>query len=111
MSGSYEVVSGAQVLLDQGVVDGVIVMGVLIKGDTMHFEYISEAVTQGVMRLNIDYKMPVVYGVLSVFNEEQAKQRAGMMGESSHNHGVDWGNTVVESIALKKKYQCYKKVR
>ena len=43
----------------------IICIGCLVKGETMHFEYICEAVTQGIMRLNLDYKLPVIYGVLS----------------------------------------------
>lgn len=44
------------------------------------------------------------------FNESQATDRAGMTGASRHNHGEDWGNTLVESIALQKKYAGYKRV-
>jgi 6,7-dimethyl-8-ribityllumazine synthase len=48
-------------------VDAVICIGVLVKGETMHFEYIAEAVTQGIMRLNLDNEIPVMFGVLCVF--------------------------------------------
>merc|ERR1712066_422036 len=84
--------------------DGVVCIGCLIKGETMHFEYISEAVTQGIMRLNLEYKTPVIYGILGCLNEEQAKARAGVDG-AGHNSGKDWGYTVVESCLFKKKSQ------
>merc|ERR1712087_679676 len=102
VAGSYEIPSAAQVLLESGNFDGMVCIGCLIKGETMHFEYISEAVTQGIMKLNLDYKTPVIYGVLGCLNEDQAKARSGVVG--GHNSGKDWGNTVVESALFKKKY-------
>eukprot|EP00933_Yihiella_yeosuensis_P035806 TRINITY_DN2940_c1_g2_i1.p1 TRINITY_DN2940_c1_g2~~TRINITY_DN2940_c1_g2_i1.p1 ORF type:complete len:185 (-),score=44.87 TRINITY_DN2940_c1_g2_i1:137-691(-) len=103
VAGSYELPQAAQVMLETGAYDGIICIGCLIKGETMHFEYISEAVTQGIMRLNLDYKTPVIYGILGCLNEEQAKARAGVDG-AGHNSGKDWGVTVVESALFKKKY-------
>ncbi|CAE8605656.1 unnamed protein product, partial [Polarella glacialis] len=68
VAGAYEIPGAAQVLLESKKFHGVICIGCLIKGETMHFEYISEAVTQGIMRLNLDYKTPVIYGILGVLN-------------------------------------------
>merc|ERR1712061_922629 len=90
VAGSYEIPSAAQVLLESGSFHGVICIGCLIKGETMHFEYINEAVTQGIMRLNLDYKTPVIYGILSVLNEEHARARSGL-DDKGHNSGTDWG--------------------
>lgn len=104
VAGSYEIPSAAQVLLESGRFDGMICIGCLIKGESMHFEYINEAVTQGVMRLNLDYKVPVVYGILSVLNEDQAKARSGLDGKG-HNSGTEWGITCVESCLLKRRYR------
>uniref|UniRef100_A0A7S1RN93 6,7-dimethyl-8-ribityllumazine synthase n=1 Tax=Alexandrium catenella TaxID=2925 RepID=A0A7S1RN93_ALECA len=103
VAGSYEVPCAAQVLLETKRFDGVICIGCLVKGETMHFEYICEAVTQGIMNLNLTYKTPVVYGILSVLTEEQAKARCGLGGDG-HNSGKDWGITAVESCLLKRKY-------
>mmetsp|Transcript_102633 Transcript_102633/g.287640 ORF Transcript_102633/g.287640 Transcript_102633/m.287640 type:complete len:177 (+) Transcript_102633:69-599(+) len=103
VAGSYEIPFAAQVLLETKRFDGVVCIGCLIKGETMHFEYISEAVTQGIMNLNLKYNTPVIYGILGCLNEEQAKARAGVEG-AGHNSGIDWGYTVVESCLLKKKY-------
>lgn len=104
VGGSYEIPSAAQVLLDSAKFDGVICVGCLIKAESMHFEYVNEAVTQGIMRLNLDYKVPVIYGILSVSNEEQAKARSGLDG-SGHNTGKEWGITCVESCLLKRRYR------
>eukprot|EP00747_Dinoflagellata_sp_TGD_P163767 gnl/TRDRNA2_/TRDRNA2_182798_c0_seq1.p1 gnl/TRDRNA2_/TRDRNA2_182798_c0~~gnl/TRDRNA2_/TRDRNA2_182798_c0_seq1.p1 ORF type:complete len:180 (-),score=30.16 gnl/TRDRNA2_/TRDRNA2_182798_c0_seq1:57-596(-) len=103
VAGSYEVPCAAQQLLESKKFDCVVCIGCLVKGETMHFEYICEAVSQGIMRLNLDYKIPVIYGILSVLTEEQAKERAGLSG-AGHNSGKDWGITAVESCLLRKKY-------
>jgi 6,7-dimethyl-8-ribityllumazine synthase len=77
-----------------------IAIGTLIKGSTSHYEYISEAVTHGLMRVQLDTGIPVIYGVLNCFTEEQALQRAGVgREEPGHNHGIDWGNAAVELAA------------
>ena len=78
--------------------DAVIAIGVLIKGATMHFEYISESVSQALMRVQIDTGVPVIFGVLTTLTEEQALERAGIgrPGKKGHNHGEDWGSAAVE---------------
>ncbi|KAL7629198.1 lumazine synthase [Parahypoxylon ruwenzoriense] len=75
--------------------DAIVAIGVLIKGETMHFEYISDAVSQGLMRVGLDLGIPVVFGVLTVLDEQQAKARAGV-APGGHNHGEDWGLAAVE---------------
>lgn len=75
--------------------DAVVSIGVLIKGSTMHFEYIAESCCQGLMRVGLDTNTPVILGVLTCLTEEQAFQRSGI-GKDSHNHGEDWGTAAVE---------------
>ena len=75
--------------------DAVISIGVLIKGETMHFEYICDAVSHGLMRVQLDSRIPVIFGVLTVLTEDQAKARAGLDGKK-HNHGESWGEAAVE---------------
>ena len=65
----------------------------------MHFEYIAEAVSHGLMRVQLEAHVPVVFGVLTVLDERQALMRAGVGGENGnegHNHGLDWGSAAVE---------------
>eukprot|EP00392_Amoebophrya_sp_AT5.2_P005997 g6007.t1 len=109
VAGAYELPLAASAMLGSknskvAGFDGVLVIGCLVKGETMHFEYIAEAVTQGVMRLNLDYKKPVIYGVLTVLNTTQAQARAGM-GENSENSGTEWAKTLLESCAHVRKYE------
>lgn len=65
----------------------------------MHFEYIADAVSHGLMRVQLDAQVPLVFGLLTVLNEEQARARAGVSGVAEgggHNHGEDWGLAAVE---------------
>lgn len=64
----------------------------------MHFEYIADSVSQGLMRVQLDAGVPLIFGLLTVLNEEQAKSRAGVGGKGGegHNHGEDWGLAAVE---------------
>ncbi|KAF7546953.1 hypothetical protein G7Z17_g8064 [Cylindrodendrum hubeiense] len=86
-----------------GAFDAIIAIGVLIKGETMHFEYIAESTCQGLMRVQLDTGVPVVLGVLTVLNDEQAKARAGVDGKG-HNHGEDWGLAAVEMGVKRKEW-------
>lgn len=85
-------------ILPSGPFDAVIAIGVLIKGSTMHFEYISDSVSHGLMRVQLDTGVPVIFGVLTALTDDQALERAGLgRGEDKgHNHGEDWGLAAVE---------------
>jgi 6,7-dimethyl-8-ribityllumazine synthase len=77
--------------------DAIIAIGCLIKGETMHFEYIADAVSHGLMRVQLDAQVPVIFGLLTVLTEEQGLMRAGLSeGAGGHNHGGDWGSAAVE---------------
>ncbi len=79
--GAYELPLAAQMSISASTdvtPAAVICIGVLIKGSTMHFEYICEAVTQGITRVGLDTKVPVIFGVLTCLSEDQAKLRAGI---------------------------------
>ncbi len=81
--------------------DAIIAIGVLIKGETMHFEYIADAASHGLMRVQLETGVPVIFGLLAVLSEAQGLARAGLPGGTGkeakgHNHGEDWGNAAVE---------------
>lgn len=95
-----------------GPFDAMVAIGVLIKGETMHFEYIADSVSQGLMRVQLDSGVPLIFGLLTVLNEEQARTRAGLgrngaIGEDGyqhHNHGEDWGVAAVELGVRKRQW-------
>ena len=75
--GSFELIYGAQQLCHNDGFDAVIILGCVIRGETPHFDYICEGVTAGIARLNATSQTPIVYGLLTCENEQQAKDRSG----------------------------------
>lgn len=75
--GSFELTYGANQMLENGDFDAVIVLGCVIKGDTPHFDYVCMGVTQGIAQLNVTSDVPVIYGLITTFNMEQAQDRSG----------------------------------
>ena len=63
--GSFELPLGAKRALDSGRYDVVICLGCVVQGETRHFDFICDAVANGIMRLNLDHKIPVIFGVLT----------------------------------------------
>lgn len=99
--GSFELPYGSKLFVDKQKrlgepLDAVIPIGVLIKGSTMHFEYICDSVTHQLMKLNFELNLPVIFGVLTCLTDEQAEARAGLVEGKMHNHGEDWGAAAVE---------------
>ena len=77
-----------------------IALGCVIKGDTPHFDYVCKSVTDGITQLNLNIDVPVIFGVLTVNNEEQAKERIG----GAHGHkGEEAAITALKMIALSNK--------
>lgn len=75
--GSVELTYGACMALDFHAPDAVIVIGCVIRGDTPHFDYVCQSVTQGITTLNTEDRAPIIFGVLTVNTEQQALDRAG----------------------------------
>jgi 6,7-dimethyl-8-ribityllumazine synthase len=99
--GSYELPFGASMLLDNyETIDAVICLGCVIQGETRHFEFISQAVANGVMRVSLDYGTPVIFGVLTCDTMEQAHDRAG--GKYG-NKGAEAAYTALKMIELEEK--------
>lgn len=95
--GSFELPIAARFLALSGTVDVIICVGVLIKGETMHFEYISDAVSKGIMNIGIQTSTPVIFGVLTCLNVKQVISRS----TGDNNHGYSWGKTAVEMALLR----------
>lgn len=76
--GSYELTTGAQFILDNtSYTDAVICLGCVVQGETRHFDFICEAVAQGIKDVSLKYNRPVIFGVLTPDNQQQALDRAG----------------------------------
>lgn len=79
--GTIELTFGASQLIEASAYDAIVVFGVVIRGDTPHFDYVCQSVTQGITSLNADCDIPVIFGVLTVENEQQAIERIGKGAE------------------------------
>ena len=66
--------------------DGFIALGCVVKGETPHFDFISSASTQAIMKLSVDNKKPIGNGILTCFNKKQANQRSSINKRSSKNN-------------------------
>lgn len=75
--GSFELTFGAQQVAKYGDVDAVIMIGCVVKGDTPHFDYVCDGVTEGATHLNATQDIPVIFGVLTTDNMQQAEDRTG----------------------------------
>ncbi len=100
VAGSYELPYAAKIFMQsKKKFDAIITLGCLIKGETKHDEYIANSVAQGLMELNINGTVPVVFGILTCNNEKQAKARS----RGDNNHGYGWSMAAVEMALLKKR--------
>lgn len=99
--GSFELPLAVKMLLSNKAVDGVIALGVVIRGGTPHFEYVCEAVTNGILDVNLSTQIPVAFGVLTTDNVKQAMDRVGDEG----NKGGEAALAMLEMISLKQKLQ------
>ena len=75
--GSFELIYGASQMTRNDRYDAIIVLGSVIRGETPHFDYICQGVTQGISQLNATNDIPIVYGLLTTDNLQQAKDRSG----------------------------------
>jgi 6,7-dimethyl-8-ribityllumazine synthase len=97
--GSFELTLGAQFLAEYDDLDGVICLGCVIQGETPHFNYICQGVTYGITKLNLEYNIPFVFGVLTTNTELQARERAG--GKLG-NKGTEAAITAIKMAALQR---------
>jgi len=74
--GTFELALGAQLLSSQDF-HAVVCLGCVVQGETRHFDFICDAAAQGIMRVGLDSAKPVIFGVLTTDNQEQALERAG----------------------------------
>ena len=88
--GSFELSYGAQQMVLHGGYDAVIVLGSVIRGETPHFDYICQGVTQGIAHLNATQEIPVIYGLLTTNDLQQALDRCGgKLGNKGDECAID----------------------
>ena len=98
--GAFELPVAAQRLAESGRFDAVICLGCLIKGDTMHFEYIAEAASQGIMNVSVSTGVPLAFGVLTTMTDEQAIARSA---PGDGNKGREAALAAIEMATLFKR--------
>lgn len=101
--GSIELTLGAQFMAEYLDLDAVICLGCVIQGETRHFDYVCDSVTQGITQLNIKYNMPFIYGILTTHNQLQAMDRAG--GKHG-NKGDEAALAAIQMAMMKKDLSC-----
>jgi len=95
--GSFELTLGAQWMAQQDDIDAVICLGCVIQGETKHFDFICNAVAQGITDVNLKYNKPVIFGVLTPNNQKQALDRAG--GKHG-NKGDEAAITAIKMLSI-----------
>jgi 6,7-dimethyl-8-ribityllumazine synthase len=96
--GAFELTFGARFMAENDDPDAIICLGCVIQGETPHFTFICQGVTQGITQLNLDYDIPFIFGVLTTDTRQQALDRAG--GKYG-NKGDEAAVTAIKMAALR----------
>jgi 6,7-dimethyl-8-ribityllumazine synthase len=97
--GSFEIPLAAQFAFEAGF-DAVVAVGLVLKGETPHFDYVCQGVTKGIIDVSLKYGKPIGFGVLMCNDLEQAVARSGRAG-SKEDKGYDSAVAVIELLHLK----------
>lgn len=95
VAGSFELPVVSKAVLENGA-DAVVALGVIIRGGTPHFEFVSDAATQGLLRVALDTGKPVGFGVLTLDDEQQGLDRAGLPG-SKEDKGEEAATAAIQA--------------
>jgi len=98
--GAFELPLAAQALAESGRYDGIVAIGVVIRGDTAHFEYVCRSVTDGLGEVGLSAGLPIGFCIVTTENVEQALARACTPEESGPNKGAEAAEVVVEMSSL-----------
>ena len=98
--GSFELPLAAQYALNAGA-DAAVVLGVVVRGETPHFDYVCQGVTDGIMKVSLNLNKPIGFGVLTVDDVAQAIARSGVSG-SKEDKGFDATVAALELLRVKK---------
>lgn len=95
--GAFEIPSVAKILIGTNKYDAIICLGAVVRGETPHFDYVASEVSKGIASLSLEGKIPVIFGVLTTDNLEQAIERSG--GKAG-NKGFDAAMAAIEMANL-----------
>ena len=95
--GAVEIPIAAQRLAQVGIYDAIVALGAVIRGETSHYDYVCEQVSQGCQHVALQNDIPVIFGVLTTENEAQAKDR---IGGAHGNKGADAAMAAVETVSV-----------
>jgi 6,7-dimethyl-8-ribityllumazine synthase len=98
--GAFEISLMAEKMAASGNYDALVCLGAVIRGETPHFEYVSDAVTSGILAAMREYQLPIGFGVLTTNDSQQAMERAGT---KDANKGYEAALTAVEMVNLIRK--------
>ena len=99
MPGAFEIPVIAAKMADSGKYDAIICVGAVIRGDTTHYDYVCNEVSKGIASVGLKSKIPVLFGILTTENIEQAIARAG---SKAGNKGYDCALSAIEMVNLLK---------
>lgn len=99
--GAFEIPLACQTMAETGRYDAVIALGCVIRGDTAHFDYVAGPAADGILQAQLNSRVPIVFGVLTVDNVRQALVRSVMDGDlEGDNKGSEAADTALEMIAV-----------
>ncbi len=98
--GSFELIYGSKRMIEHAEVDAVIALGSVVRGGTPHFDYVCQGTTSGIAKLNAEYDIPVIFGLLTTDDMEQATDRAG--GKHG-NKGTEAAITAIKMVDFSEK--------
>ena len=97
--GAVEIPLIAKLLAKSARYGAVIALGAVIRGETTHYDYVCQQVSEGCQRVSFEFEVPVIFGVLTTENEDQARERVG--GEHGHK-GIDAADCAISMVAVLK---------
>lgn len=98
--GAFELPLGAQAAARTGRYDALVAIGVVVRGDTAHFDYVCRAVTDGIRQVGLEERLPLAFCVVTTETVEQALVRAARPGEPGVNKGAEAADAAVEMASL-----------
>ena len=102
VAGSFELPLAAKIAFDSGI-DSAVVLGVVVRGETPHFDYVCQGLTEGIMNLSLSTGKPIGFGVLTVDTVEQAIARSGVPG-SKEDKGYDSAMAALDLLRIKEDF-------